>query len=75
MIDRRVSEKILDTINEISDGKYMYVQNLETNTVRWSKAAQEYFGLEDEYMVGQAEHWFARIHPRDLEKYRKGEPT
>lgn len=71
MIDRRVSEKILDTINEISDGKYMYVQNLETNTVRWSKAAQEYFGLEDEYMVGQAEHWFARIHPRDLEKYRK----
>lgn len=66
-----VSEKVLDTINEITDGKYMYVQNLKLNKVRWSKAAQEYFGLKSEYMVGQAEHWFERIHPRDLEKYRK----
>ena len=68
---QRVSEKILDTINEISDGKYMYVQDLKKNTVRWSKAAQEYFGLESVYMTDRAEHWFERIHPRDLEKYRK----
>ena len=71
MSNRRVSGKILDTINEISDGKYMYVQDLEKNIVRWSKAAQEYFGLESECMVGQADHWFERIHPRDLEKYKK----
>ena len=68
---QRVSEKILDTINEISDGKYMYVQDLKKNTVRWSKAAQEYFGLESEYMTDRADHWFSRVHPRDLDKYKK----
>jgi len=68
---QRVSEKILDTINEISDGKYMYVQDLKKNTVRWSKAAQEYFGLESVYMADRADHWFERVHPRDLEKYKK----
>ena len=68
---QRVSEKILDTINEISDGKYMYVQDLKKNTVRWSKAAQEYFGLESEYMTDRADHWFKRVHPRDLDKYQK----
>ena len=68
---QKVSEKVLDIINEISDGKYMYVQDLKKNTVRWSKAAQEYFGLESEYMTDRAEHWFERVHPRDLERYKK----
>ena len=68
---QRVSEKVLDIINEISDGKYMYVQDLKKNTVRWSKAAQEYFGLESEYMTDRADHWFSRVHPRDLDKYKK----
>jgi len=71
MSNRRVSEKILDTINEISDGKFMYVQDLERQTVRWSKAAKEYFGMDDVHMDSMAEHWMSRIHPRDIDKYRK----
>ena len=71
MSNQKVSEQILDTINDISDGKFIYVQDLEANVVRWSEAAREYFGLDDIYMEGQAENWFARIHPKDVEKFRK----
>lgn len=71
MSNQRITEQILDTINELSDGKYMYVQNLKKNTVRWSKAAKEYFALDSEFLVGQSEEWFSKIHPRDLEKYKK----
>jgi len=65
-----VNGTILDTINEISDGKFMYVQDLESNILRWSKAAKEYFGLGDIYMEGRNEEWLQRIHPRDVEKFK-----
>ncbi len=71
MSNKKVNEKILDIINDISDGKFIYVQDLGSNIVRWSEAAREYFGLDDTYMEGQSESWFARIHPKDVEKYRK----
>lgn len=71
MSNRRVGEKILDTINEISDGKFMYVQDLAAHTVRWSKAAKDYFGMEDIHMPAQSEEWFEKIHSKDLEKYKK----
>lgn len=70
MINQGLSGKILDTINEISDGKFMYVQNLKKGTVRWTKAAKEYFGINDVNMESMGEVWMSKIHPRDIDKYR-----
>ena len=63
--------KILDTINEISDGKYMYIQEMKTNIVRCSEALKEYFGLDEVYMEAQSDSWTNRIHPRDMDKFNK----
>lgn len=63
--------KILDTINEISDGKYMFIQELKSNIVRFSEAAKEYFGLDDVYMEGGSEIWTNRMHPKDIDKFNE----
>ena len=62
---------ILDTINEVSDGKYIFVHDMKTGKVRWSKAAKEYFGLPDVYLDNFEELWYSLIHPNDLEKCKK----
>lgn len=71
MSDKGLNALILDTINEISDGKYMYVHDMETGSVRWTKAAKEYFGLQDVYLSSFDEIWYSMIHPDDVEKCRK----
>ena len=62
---------ILDTINEISDGKYMFVHDMENGSVRWSKAAKEYFGFQDVHLYGFDKIWYDMIHPDEVEKCRK----
>lgn len=66
-----INSLILDTINEISDGKYMYVHDMETGNVRWSKAAKEYFGFPAVFMSNFDELWYSMLYPDDVEKCRK----
>lgn len=71
MRNNGLNSLILDTINEVSDGKYIYVHDMESGKVRWTKAAKEYFGLPDVYMADFSEIWYSMIHPNDVEKCRK----
>ena len=71
MSNKGLNALILDTINEISDGKYMYVHDMETGSVRWTKAAKEYFGLQDVYLNDFDKIWYDMVHPDEVEKCRK----
>ena len=71
MREKGLNALILDTINEISDGKYMFVHDMETGSVRWTKAAKEYFGLQDVYMHDFDKIWYSMIHPDEVEKCKK----
>lgn len=62
---------ILDTVNEVSDGKYIFIYDMKKEVVRWSKAAKEYFGLPDVYLNDFNQIWRERIHPNDLEKCKQ----
>lgn len=59
---------ILDTVNEVSDGKYIFIYNVSKGTSRWSKAAKEYFGLPDVCLDNFNQIWLDLIHPNDIEK-------
>ena len=66
-----VNELILDTVNEVSDGKYIFIYDIKKGVVRWSKAAKEYFGLPDVYLNNFNQIWGDMIHPNDLEKCKQ----
>lgn len=71
MDNLELNSLVLDTINELSDGKYIYVHDMKTGKVRWSQAAKEYFGLPAVYMDNFDKIWYDLIHPNDREKCRK----
>ena len=62
------NELILDTVNEVSDGKYIFIYDIPNGMVRWSKAAKEYFGLPGVYLDNFNQTWLDMIHPNDIEK-------
>jgi hypothetical protein len=67
MLDE-LSGRILDVINDISDGKYIFFHNFETNITTWSSAAVEYFNLPSTKLRGDDMSFFELIHPSDKEK-------
>lgn len=71
MSNNGLNALILDTINEVSDGKYIYVHDMKTGKVRWTKAAKEYFGLPDVYLDDFEKIWYSLIHPNDVEKCKR----
>lgn len=71
MDNEKLGAFILDTINEISDGKYIYVYDYASGESRWTKAAKEYFGLSACILDGFEEFYANNVHPGDIEKCKK----
>lgn len=66
-----LAEKIFEGFAQNAKRRYMYLCNMDTNFVQWSKNAVEYFGLPGEYFEEQGNIWEGLIHPDDRERYRK----
>lgn len=62
---------MLDAINEMSDGKFVYVLDMQEDIVYWSGAAKEYFGFPSNEMSGFHEYWQSKIRPDDVGKYKR----
>lgn len=62
---------MLDAINEMSDGKFAYVLDMQEDIVYWSGAAKEYFGFPSNEMSGFHEYWQSKIRPDDVGKYKR----
>ena len=64
-----LTDRVYDAMCLTSDRFYPYILNTETGVTRISPAMVEFFGLEDEFILGFEDIWNARIHPDDLEAY------
>ena len=62
---------MLDAINEMSDGKFVYVLDMQEDIVYWSGAAKEYFGFPSTEMSGFHEYWQSKIRSDDVGKYKR----
>ena len=70
-MDRKLYKYMLDAINEMSDGKFVYVLDMQEDIVYWSGAAKEYFGFPSNEMSGFHEYWQSKIRPDDVGKYQR----
>ena len=70
-MDRKLYKYMLDAINEMSDGKFVYVLDMQEDIVYWSGAAKEYFGFPSNEMSGFHEYWQSKIRPDDVGKYKR----
>ncbi|MBQ8417430.1 MAG: EAL domain-containing protein [Phascolarctobacterium sp.] len=66
-----LDNRIFTAFSETSVRRYIFVHNLDTDVVRWSANAVEYFDLPGEYMSGFGKIWTPRIHPDDLCKFEQ----
>ncbi len=62
---------LLSGLSDSSREASVFVADLQTGKTVWSANAVQYFGLPDDYGSHFDEIWFARIHPDDLDKYRR----
>ena len=67
-LEDRIFEVFARSTNERG---YLFVCNLDTGVTRWSLNAVEYFQMPGEYMKDVDSFWEPRIHPDDLEEYRR----
>ena len=64
-----LTDRVYDAMCLTSDRFYPYILNTETGVTRISPAMMEFFGLEDEFILGFEDIWNAKIHPDDLDAY------
>lgn len=62
---------IFEVIDETSNVGYLFIYNLTTGMTRWSKAAVEYFHLQDTYSKDLKSLFASLVHPQDLEKFNR----
>ena len=66
-----LTDRVFDAMCLTGDRYYPYIMNMETGVTRVAPAMVEFFKLEDEFISDFEETWNARIHPDDLEAYRR----
>lgn len=65
------STRNMEVLNNLSDGKFIFVQDMRTGITAWTKEAVEYLGLPGATMKDVATVVGALVHPDDLEKWKK----
>lgn len=64
-------DNLFTAMESIAEGSYVYLCNMKYDYSRWSKGCVDTFGLPGEYMFGAGSIWEERIHPDDVESYRR----
>ena len=59
--------KIIDALNDASDGKYIFICDLNTRSVRWSTASVDYLGLEKSTFTKEDAIFKRLVYPADLD--------
>lgn len=62
-----INEKVLEIIEEVPEGHFLFVENIETGESSWSEDAAEYFGFSDCTIFNTKEKMQKMAHPEDRE--------
>ncbi len=66
---KRKLDAMFGALLTISDGGYVFLNDLRYDYSRWSAALVDDYGFESEYMYHVGKMWQDYVHPDDLEKY------
>ena len=69
MQGEELSTKILDVINHVSDGQFVFVHDMRTGVSTWSKEAVDYFGLPSMTLQNTEKVLGVLVHPDDFPKW------
>ena len=69
MRGEELSTKILDVINHVSDGQFVFVHDMRTGVSTWSKEAVDYFGLPSMTLQNTEKVLGVLVHPDDFPKW------
>lgn len=64
-------KNMVDVLNNLSDGKFIFVQDMRTGVTAWTNEAVQYLGLPGATMKDVATVIGDRVHPDDFEKWKK----
>jgi len=65
----KLSEKILDIVNKVSDEKFVFVQDMHTGIATWSQEAVNYLNLPGINLKDTTSVFGALVHPDDFPKW------
>lgn len=65
------SQRNMDVLNNLSDGKFIFVQDMRTGVTAWTNEAVQYLGLPGSTMKDVATVVGAMVHPDDYEKWKR----
>lgn len=65
----KLSEKILDIVNNVSDEKFIFVQDMHTGITTWSEEAVDYLNLPGTSIKDTTSIFGALVHPDDFQKW------
>ncbi len=66
---KRQLDALFGALFTVSDGGYVYLNDMRYDYSRWSLSLIDDFGLESEYMYHADRFWKEYIHPDDLQVY------
>ena len=69
MQGEELSTKILDVINHVSDGQFIFVHDMRTGISTWSREAVNYFGLPSMTLQNTEKVLGVLVHPDDYPKW------
>lgn len=69
MQGEELSTKILDVINHVSDGQFVFVHDMRTGVSTWSQEAVDYFGLPSMTLQNTEKVLGVLVHPDDYPKW------
>ncbi|MBQ9122590.1 MAG: EAL domain-containing protein [Lachnospiraceae bacterium] len=64
------TQRNMEVLNNLSDGKFIFVQDMRTGVTAWTKEAVEYLGLPGATMKDVATVVGALVHPDDYAKWK-----
>ena len=67
---KRLLDGMFGALITVSDGGYVYLNDMKYDFSRWSISLLDDFGLESEYMYHADQVWLNHIHPEDIQVYR-----
>ena len=67
---KRSLDALFGALCTVSEGGYVYLNDMRYDFSRWSLAFVDDFGMKSEYMYHADKLWQEKLHPDDLEAYR-----
>jgi hypothetical protein len=68
---KRLLDALFGALCTVSDGGYIYLNDMRYDFSRWSLPLVDDFGMPSEYMYQADKLWDKHVHPDDIKAYRK----